>query len=411
MATILYAWELGGGLGHLSRFRPIAHALMARGHRIVIASNTLSSAEMVFGADEVRYVQAPLSNIAAGIGPKPPMNYTEILVTCGYLNVPSLTAFVRGWRELFELLAPDLLIADHSPSALLAAHTVGLCRAVIGTGFCSPPRVSPLPHLRPWITLPPRRFAMGERNTVASMNQVIERFGGETLSQVADLFRYAREDFLLTFKEFDHYRWRRDAEYWGPLVSEGQGAVPSWPGGDGPKVFAYLKPGHPHFLPILKQLRDTGARLLVYAGALRPRVLKEFESPRIAFSAQPLDILRVAAECDAAVCHGGHGTVAAMMLAGKPLVTLSMQLEQRILGSRIEDLGAGIMFKPGEGKQGVDRALTRVLEEPSHRERADLFRRDHAGWENAAIIERICARCDELVGVPEDDARRRRAGG
>ncbi len=37
MSTILFAWELGGGLGHLVQLRPPAEALAARGHRVLAA--------------------------------------------------------------------------------------------------------------------------------------------------------------------------------------------------------------------------------------------------------------------------------------------------------------------------------------------------------------------------------------
>lgn len=63
MSTILFAWELGGGLGHLMQMRPIAHGLLARGHRIAAALKDLFRARQVFGPD-VPLLQAPI--------PKPP---------------------------------------------------------------------------------------------------------------------------------------------------------------------------------------------------------------------------------------------------------------------------------------------------------------------------------------------------
>jgi hypothetical protein len=34
-STFVYAWELGGGLGHVSLFKPLADALEAQGHHVV----------------------------------------------------------------------------------------------------------------------------------------------------------------------------------------------------------------------------------------------------------------------------------------------------------------------------------------------------------------------------------------
>lgn len=44
MSTILFAWELGAGLGHLMQMRPLVHALLEQGHRVAAASKDLSLA-------------------------------------------------------------------------------------------------------------------------------------------------------------------------------------------------------------------------------------------------------------------------------------------------------------------------------------------------------------------------------
>jgi len=37
MARILFAWELGGGAGHVAPFYPIAQSLIAAGHELTLA--------------------------------------------------------------------------------------------------------------------------------------------------------------------------------------------------------------------------------------------------------------------------------------------------------------------------------------------------------------------------------------
>lgn len=50
MSRILFAWELGGGYGHLGPFRPIAEALLAQGHELTLAVRDVERAHAVFGS-------------------------------------------------------------------------------------------------------------------------------------------------------------------------------------------------------------------------------------------------------------------------------------------------------------------------------------------------------------------------
>jgi hypothetical protein len=59
MATILLAWELGGGLGHFMNLRPVADGLARRGHRVVAALRDLSSARRFLPNQDVTLLQAP----------------------------------------------------------------------------------------------------------------------------------------------------------------------------------------------------------------------------------------------------------------------------------------------------------------------------------------------------------------
>jgi hypothetical protein len=42
MATLLYAWELGGGVGHLANLLSLARGLCERGYRVVASLRDLS---------------------------------------------------------------------------------------------------------------------------------------------------------------------------------------------------------------------------------------------------------------------------------------------------------------------------------------------------------------------------------
>jgi hypothetical protein len=59
MARILFAWECGGGIGHLTRYSELIDQLIADRHEILFAARSLSSASKVFGGRAVTLMQAP----------------------------------------------------------------------------------------------------------------------------------------------------------------------------------------------------------------------------------------------------------------------------------------------------------------------------------------------------------------
>jgi UDP:flavonoid glycosyltransferase YjiC (YdhE family) len=187
MATILYAWELGGGLGHMMRFLPLAKKLAARGHRVVAALRELRRAEQAFGAADIQYLPAPYLAWKVSEQIEPVRTYADLLQNVGCVRFEDLQILSRAWRTLFAMVRPDLVLCDHSPTALLAASLDEIPCAMIGTGFCCPPvsrlssdanrtnsvlRPSSLPDLRPWMR-DDRSAAMdSEERVLANLNEI-----------------------------------------------------------------------------------------------------------------------------------------------------------------------------------------------------------------------------------------------
>src|SRR5215469_15969615 len=138
-------WELGGDLGHVARLRPLAEALRTRGHRVSFILRETVAAERLLDPGHYAWLQAPLQAVPVSPVYVPTRHLPHILHNVGFHDEQALLGRMRAWRNLYAALSPDLLVFDHSPTALLAARGLPVKRIVLGTGFGVPPQVSPLP--------------------------------------------------------------------------------------------------------------------------------------------------------------------------------------------------------------------------------------------------------------------------
>ncbi|TWI68945.1 UDP:flavonoid glycosyltransferase YjiC (YdhE family) [Pseudoduganella lurida] len=342
MAHILLSWELGGGLGHAGRLKMLARVLLARGHRVTLALRDLGFTQRVLADLPVPRLQAPVWLHRTEGMPANQASLAEILLPAGYLEAAGLAGLVEGWRGLLQGFAPDLVVGDYAPTALLAARTLGLPASSVGVGFCIPPPEGPLPNLRDWEDVAPQRLARAEAHVLNVANAVLELHGAPELPNAARLL-LGDVPVLCTWPEFDHYgRAAPEAVWHGPVCMPLGGAAPAWPPGDGPRVFAYLKHDHGSHAAVLQALADEGCRVLCYLPEVAAGRAAPVLSPRIAYSQRPLALDAVLPGAALCVCHAGEATLVQALLAGVPVLMLPMQLEQFLLARRVESWGGGI---------------------------------------------------------------------
>jgi len=396
MAKVLYAWELGADYGHVNSFLPLAERLRARGHRIVLAVKDLSRIQALSGVGDFDIVQAPVWLPTVTGLPEPQVCYADILHRFGYLDYNGLLGMVKAWRALYAMVEPQLLIADHAPTALLATQGMALPRVLFGSGFFSPPHTIPLPSMRPWLQVPAQRLENSERAALNTINQVLAKIGLGSLDNLSQLFA-VDEDFLMTPEEFDHYSQRGTARYTGPLLSLDGGATPDWPTASGPKLFVYVKPHHKYFERLLVQLRESPFCVLVHAPGLSEKRRLALQSSNLRFSPQPVDMRAACQDAAAVVCHAGLGTLLRALLAGLPVLLLPMHLEQTLNARNATRLGAGLAV----GTTGEDPDFVALLHDlvdtPAYTERARDFAGKYAAVDQDSILDSIVARCEALV--------------
>lgn len=106
---------------------------------------------------------------------------------------------------------------------------------------------------------------------------------------------------------------------------------------------------------------------------------------------------------DAAVLHGGQGTVQTACAAGIPFVGMGLQPEQRWNVRMCERRGNAIAVAPGRvGSAEFVTAVRRVLHDPSIRRAADEVAQAYAGEDGAAASARVV---EELIADGPAPAR------
>jgi hypothetical protein len=292
---------------------------------------------------------------------------------------------------------PDLLIVDHGPTALLAAQGMGIRTVLLGNGFYVPPPVDPMPSMQPWLRVPETRLRASENKALETANAVLDGLGIEPLKSIPQLFD-VKENFLCTFAELDPYRDGRDqAQYWGPINIGEWGAKPPWPSGEGKKVFAYLSKEAPDLEKILQTLSALACRSLVYVSRIAEAMVKKYSSSRLKFSSEPVDMDYVRSTCDGAVCHGGPGTTTALLLAGRPLLLLPLNLECVLLARSVEKQGSGLTIRPGQKGADYGKAIMRLLEEATFTVSAEAFAQRYADLDQKAQLEAMVERCEQIM--------------
>ncbi len=397
---VVLAWELGGHYGHLFRLLPLARALRERGLEVSLILRDLSLVGKHLPSADIRMFQAPIWQHRSH-GLNEPLNYAELLARHGYLDSEVLASLTNGWRNLLGLLQPDLLVCDHSPTALLAARSLDLPRVNFCNTFELPPAMSPMPSLRPWQEVPVSRLEQSEERVLSSINNVLTKFHCAPLPTLAALFE-AEASYLFSYGELDVYPQRMEGNYVGPVNSMNIGVEPRWPMGEEKRIFAYLYPGYQNFAEILKLLQQSRMRVIVHAPGLDEQTERKYHTAKMTFSRQPCDLNRLGAECDFAICHSAAGTGAKLLLAGCPVMLLPTNVEQLLSALPVEALGAGVLARPQMRPPALKKIFKHLLEDDSLRQQAQAFsEKYHDGLHHRNVEFIAAAITSRLTGAEQ----------
>jgi UDP-N-acetylglucosamine transferase subunit ALG13 len=371
MARVLMVWEMGSGMGHMDRMLITARALRDRGHEVRIALRDLSRAHTRIAADGFMMMQTPVWLPQMGNPPRLG-NYAAVLASAGWLSPVGLAGLVVGWRSLFALNQPDLIICDHAPTAILASRGSGILTLAMGNSFELPPLGDNFPAMAYWVAGEHALCPTYDSVLLGSCNKALEILGEPPLAKLTDLFAHTHQA-LVSMPEFNHYAgYRTDTKMLGPAYIDNVGIAPVWPVDvttpERPKIFAYLSPTYFGFEPLMHAIKASGLVSLIHAKGISAQVAARLGGSNMRFESTAVRMDEVLKMASIVVSHASLGTVCAAALAGKIQLGLPQHTEQEMVSRRLIETGVGLAVpSTNQGTQSVDfgKILQRLINEPS----------------------------------------------
>ena len=391
---MLCVWEQGSNLGHLSNLRlPIERALR-QGHQVVVAARELHNIPKLLGGLPLHYLQAPFRQPQSAPDTAPFPSFTHLLARQCFTSVDELAMYLRAWRSIFDLVRPGLVLFEHSPTALIAAHAYPFKKAVVGSGFTVPPALpQAAASLLPFAPFPGtsnrpevlRGLLHDDAEVLKLINLALQQLGAPPLASMHAIYAQADARLLMTWPLLDHFGARAGETYIGFEPAQAR-AAPQWPSAGGPKVFAYLQP-FPALELLLKNLQDAQVCALLYIRNLPETLRQKYGSAHVRFADAPVDLHAVAAQADWVINHGNHSTAGHFLACGVPQLLIPLYQEQLLLAQNLAQPGAAVLAF--QDQNGFAQAVAELTTQPKYRQQAVALATHCGPYDTARLANAI----------------------
>jgi UDP:flavonoid glycosyltransferase YjiC (YdhE family) len=374
----------------------LGRALLARGHDVTL--QTWERWREPVEAEGITFTPAPEYS-AFPIGDQP-LDFYEAVVYA-----------TRDTLPLVRELKPDVVVHDIltlGPS--LAAELLGVPRTTLvphvfpeaGPGFpiysfgARLPRTAAGRGFWERAHLPVRR---GLESGRLALNHTREQVGLPPLSY-AHGGTSQELALVATFPQLEYPRpWPAHVHVVGPLMWEPPAQEVLPPPGEDPLVLVAPStsqdPDHRLLHAALRGLADAPVRVLATYNRRLPS--RPLFVPENATVVDWVSYARTLPQCDAIVCHAGHGTLVRSLAAGVPVIACPVAGDMNENAARLAWSGAGVRLpRRFVSPRPLHRAVEQVLGEPSIRSRAQEL----AAWTSAhdsgacaaVLIERLASK-------------------
>jgi hypothetical protein len=304
-------------------------------------------------------------------------SYANLLAAIGFGDVRELELRVETWDRVFALLSPDVVVADSSPVACLAARG-RIPVLVTGSGFAVPPF-----HMEVFPTILGNAYPETNQALIRDVvNKVLQARGASPIGSLPELFAGNRRA-VFAVPHLDPYRTARNEKLLSPCIDIRCPLPPT----EAPSIFLCLPSTFAHLTTVVRRLQTAGATMSGYLPG--PRSVGLTLLRHIGAHIFEMRPILSAVLSDASVVVAASADVAvAAYLAGRPQLVLPGDLECSLIATELEKRRVAIALDVTEGRRLTD-AVRELLDSPSYALSAqEEARRTHANapCDNAAAL-------------------------
>ncbi|EKS41891.1 glycosyltransferase [Afipia broomeae] len=365
MKTVLFAWEHGGGFGHIANLGRFAALLKRPDVRAVFALKNPEAAYLLDANAEV--LQAPPWPTAQSFRSTATMH--DQLASAGLSDEHGLRSLLQSWDNILKAVSPDLVVADYAPAAsLMARGRIPLI--VVGNGYTAPPgemkRFPPLHRVHP-----PR---WSEDETLVTVNRVLQSLARPPLERLPQMFA-GDVQIVLTFPVLDPYDLQRSEPLAGPIID----SPPLEPRKNADDIFVYLSRAVLSALPfdLVSALLPVAERLVISAPDIASEQSENLLRRGARVFAQHLPLSETLASARLAIHFGGGGLAAHAIAAGVPQLIVATHIEQLLNGLQLEKAGLGKVIDSFMPQVDISKPLEAILTDDHIRQQTAKAGHEH----------------------------------
>lgn len=234
LQRVLLGWELGGGLGHVTRLAALARRLLDCGAQTLVALRPETESWPILSAVEgygprIRLISAPAVDPQGSGVLRIEERHTlaDSMTGFGYDRPELIFAAADLWNSIIVRYRPDVIVSDSAPSLnLVAAGRIPL--VCVGSPFLTPPQGHPLPHLRLDIEEVSVRARRGEQRVLDAINTIRRANQLPLYAHCADVW-HGDKTFVAAPPCLDPFAWDESRRHVEPFNLDIGGALPAVP--------------------------------------------------------------------------------------------------------------------------------------------------------------------------------------